>query len=364
MTGRPGPTLGVVGTFVLDRIVGLPGRPEPTEELGGIAYGVAAVLAALPTGWRVLPIVRIGTGAGEVVEGWLTRCASSPHALAGPTSALDLSAIVEVPVANNRVELRYHDAARRTERLSGGVGAWPWEKLSSCTALCDALLVNFVSGHELSLDTAQRLRASFPGPIYADLHSLFLDTAGDGTRVPRPLPQWPEWVGCFDAVQMNEAEFDLLRGAIDMERAVRGVVEAGPSLVARTIGERGAECWSTADALDRLGSVGAGRAGRVSHGRLGPAPGSREWVERDVRVEKLEIPAEAVVDRDPTGCGDVWGATMFCNLLAGASVERAGVAANRLAAVAGAFSGVEGLVERFLTYEGHSIVRDDRAPGT
>jgi sugar/nucleoside kinase (ribokinase family) len=35
---------------------------------------------------------------------------------------------------------------------------------------------------------------------------------------------------------------------------------------------------------------------------------------------------------DPTGCGDVWGATLFCRLLAAAELETAMQDANRFAA--------------------------------
>ena len=35
---------------------------------------------------------------------------------------------------------------------------------------------------------------------------------------------------------------------------------------------------------------------------------------------------------DPTGCGDVWGATLYCGLLAGLDLEGAMREANRLAA--------------------------------
>ena len=56
----------------------------------------------------------------------------------------------------------------------------------------DALLVNFISGFEMSLGTAQLLRRGFGGPIYADLHSLFLGMQADGLRVPQPLPELQE----------------------------------------------------------------------------------------------------------------------------------------------------------------------------
>jgi sugar/nucleoside kinase (ribokinase family) len=45
------------------------------------------------------------------------------------------------------------------------------------------------------------------------------------------------------------------------------------------------------------------------------------------------IPAEpAAAEGDPTGCGDVWGATCFFRLLDGATLQAAISEANRMAA--------------------------------
>src|SRR5206468_1370289 len=74
----------------------------------------------------------------------------------------------------------------------------------------DALYVNFISGYELSVETAQLLRRGFPRFVYADLHSLFLGKEADGTRVPQPLPDASTWFGCFDTVQLNEEELEQL----------------------------------------------------------------------------------------------------------------------------------------------------------
>jgi sugar/nucleoside kinase (ribokinase family) len=50
-----------------------------------------------------------------------------------------------------------------------------------------------------------------------------------------------------------------------------------------------------------------------------------------VRSEKIAAP-ETPADADPTGCGDVWGATFFTRLLLGDDVRAAMTEANRIAA--------------------------------
>jgi sugar/nucleoside kinase (ribokinase family) len=53
--------------------------------------------------------------------------------------------------------------------------------------------------------------------------------------------------------------------------------------------------------------------------------------------------ATSTVDGDPTGCGDVWGATCFCALLAGESLRAAVEAANTAASRNLAHRGAGGL---------------------
>lgn len=315
--------LGVVGTFVVDSIRGLGGGGEP-ETLGGIAYALASAAVSVPDGWSVLPIARVGVDAAPRIRRWL-------DGVGLPTAGL-----MECPEANNRVTLRYDGSGGRTERLRGGVGAWSWDALAVRVGRCDALLVNYVSGHELDLETTRRLRTTFRGPIYADLHSLFLGIQDDGKRVPRPLPDWRSWMTCFDAVQMNQDEMDLLRGSAAVEPTVRSALVAGPSLLVCTRGADGALCWA-----------GPGVRSFAPEGWAGLAPGLARTPVGDGRVVRYEIPAEPVDDADPTGCGDVFGGAMYPRLLAGDGVEKAARWAAGLAGAAARRRGVEGLVDEF-----------------
>src|SRR2546426_11859620 len=121
--------------------------------------------------------------------------------------------------------------------MSGGVPPWTWPELGPMVADLDALYLNFISGYEMDLPTAQLLRLSFRRFLYADLHSLFLGKEPDGTRVPRPLPQAPAWFGCFDYVQLNEEELAQL-GDDALALAAGGVGEGWPAPVV-TPGRRG-----------------------------------------------------------------------------------------------------------------------------
>ncbi|MFQ5536091.1 MAG: carbohydrate kinase family protein [Gemmatimonadota bacterium] len=301
------PVLGVVGTLVWDRILERDGRRHPVEEWGGVAYALSALAAALPEGWTILPILKVGRDLSEPAFHFLKEI-----------PGLRDAGIVVVPEPNNRVELRYLDAERRTERILGGVPPWTWPELAPLVEITDALYVNFISGFEMDLDTATALRRGYPGPMYGDLHSLFLSVTARGVRVPTPLGGWRDWLRCFDAVQMNDEEFRLLGHQGDDPWAlVSSALGPELKLVTVTLGGEGVAytaapgftpdpmAWSSL--RTRVGTTGPARSGRVE------VPGERR-------------------EGDPTGCGDVWGATFYARLLGGDDLEPALRIANEQAA--------------------------------
>ena len=294
--------VGVIGTFVWDVIHGRDQLQAPVQEWGGITYALAGLDAALPPDWEIVPIMKVGgdlvTRANEFIR-TLKRIAPD-------------AALIEVPYANNRVELRYISDERRTETLTGGVPGWSWIGLKPAIDISnlDALYVNFLSGWELDLDTAQDLRRNFHGPMYADLHMLVMAVQADGLRVPRPLSHVREWCACFDLLQVNEDEMTML--APDPMALAATALHAGVRCLVVTLGSRGI-VYVAAPGFERLSDA------------AGPALGPMRTA--------LVPPATVRRDGDPTGCGDVWGATYFSRLLAGdkldAAIDRALDAAAR-----------------------------------
>ena len=317
--------LGVLGTLVWDRIWRSPesGRDaKPLEEWGGLAYSLAAAAAVCPPGWEIVPLLKVGSDLAESAHGFLRSL---------PTLRVD-AGVRMVAEPNNRVELRYLDAARRCERLTGAVPPWTAAELLPLVAEVDALYINFISGFELALPEAMRLRQHFAGPIYADLHSLFLAWGPSGDRSLQPLPDAREWLRCFDAVQLNEDEMAMLAGP-DADRAAcaTNLLGEGVVLVVTTLGERGAAFVASADLpADPIGwpvfRRSCPRTPAPIHSRTVPAPGSP-------------------IQGDPTGCGDVFGGTLFAKLLGGASLEDAAADAAAAAARNVSHSGASGLWE-------------------
>ncbi|MEW5917357.1 MAG: carbohydrate kinase family protein [Gemmatimonadota bacterium] len=282
--------VGVIGSFVWDRIYGRDARAVPIEEWGGITYALGGMDAALCESWEIVPIIKVGKDlelrAREFLRS-LRRLAPD----AAPVS-------VEQP--NNRVTLRYFEAERRTEVLSGGVPPWTWLGLKPLLKDIDALYINLISGFELDLETVQLVRQHFRGPIFCDLHSLLLAVQPDGLRTPRALPNAASWMRCFDFVQCNEAEMGLM--APDSLALAAIAMNAGVRTLVVTLSERGA-VYFAAPGFEHL--VDLKRAARVD-----VAFGT-------VRTALLQATAADVKEGDPTGCGDVFGATYFSRLLCG-----------------------------------------------
>jgi len=300
--------LGIVGTFVWDTIWTLEDvrAGRPLETWGGLAYSLSAAAAARPDGWEIVPIVKVGSDLAEPARAFMAN-------LRGVSAEQGVMVVRE---PNNRVELRYTDAERRGERLTGGVTPWTWQELEPRLRGLDALYVNFLSGFEMGLETAERLRASFAGPMYADLHSLFLGCPGAGARARRSLPEWERWAACFHALQLNEDELAMLPGEADEPVPTRAgrLLREGPGLVLVTQGGMGA----TAVARAGFGSDPLG------------------WPERKPRRGLPAQAASILPERghqpgDPTGAGDVWGAVLICGLLSGLPLVDAVRRAHRFA---------------------------------
>ncbi|HJQ11365.1 MAG TPA: carbohydrate kinase family protein [Gemmatimonadaceae bacterium] len=297
--------VGVIGSFVWDVIHGRDPRDVPVEEWGGITYGLSAFDAALPADWEFVPVLKVGSDLAQSAREFVARL---DHVAPG-------SAPIEVPYPNNRVSLYYQSDERRCEMLSGGVPGWHWLGLKPLLVGLDALYINLISGFELDLEVAQLIRQNFSGPIYCDLHSLLLAIQTNGMRTLQPLPNAPAWMRCFDFVQVNEDEMSMM--APDPMGLAAIAFANGVKTLAITLGSRGVVYFA--------------------------APGFETI--RDLRRDALKEPSGAIRTArvpakptkhgrgDPTGCGDVWGATYFSRLLAGdkldAAIDRALEAAAR-----------------------------------
>jgi hypothetical protein len=313
------PKVGILGSLVWDQIYGRDPLAAPVEEWGGAAYALASLDASVAPGWEIVPLIKVGQDLASKAREFL----------GGLERLTPGGRCVEVPAPNNRVVLHYYSTERRTERMSGGVPGWTWSELGPMVRDLDAIYLNFISGFELTLGTAQALRHGFSGPIYVDLHSLLLGMQHDGVRVLRPLQDAAAWLGCFDVVQLNEDEMRQL--SPDPLSLAADAIGAGTSLLIVTLAAKGA-VYVAAPGFDGWAGAGA------------------EAERREATLRTALIPAPVVDALDPTGCGDVFGAAAAARLFAGDTVDVAIRHANAMAARNAAFRGAGGL-SRYLRGE-------------
>jgi len=298
--------LGVIGSMVWDTIHGRDPAQPAVQEWGGISYSLAALDATLPEDWQIVPLIKVGRDLAPKANEFLRSLRRTPPA----------ARFMEVPEPNNRVTLRYESAERRCEQMTGGVPPWTWPELGPLVQDLDALYVNFISGFELSLETAQLLRRGFPRFIYADLHSLFLGKTQDGTRFLQPLADRALWFSCFDAIQLNEQE--LAQCGDDPMGIAAQALGAGCGLLCVTMGPQGVVYFTAHDTI---------RTRKIAVGPQERAP---------------------VAGGDPTGCGDVLGATAAALLIAGVPLEDALRRAVQMAARNVTHRGATGLRDHLL----------------
>jgi sugar/nucleoside kinase (ribokinase family) len=116
-------------------------------------------------------------------------------------------------------------------------------------------------------------------------------------RVPRAISNPGDWFACADLLQMNEQEMSLI--ASDPMALSATAMQAGVQSLLVTLGKRGV-VYVLAPGFDRLEDLR-----RTHERRTGP-----------VRTALVPaVPADS--PGDPTGCGDVFGATYFSRLLSG-----------------------------------------------
>lgn len=288
------PRIAIAGHLVYDEIT-LPDG-ETTTALGGISYNIAA-LTSIMAGGRLLTVCEIGVDIKvQVFETFKSY------------EVFDKSAIriTSLPNVVNRLvydKQGYRDEwnSRRPKPLS----------LDGILDDIDALLLNFISGDDVTLDELNRFRKRFEGIVYCDFHSLALGRDRDGKRHYRKHPDWQDYLSYVDMVQMNKAELSTIVGH----------ESAGKSQIA-------ADCKILHEAGPETALITMGKDGVLLSTRSG----------RQV----FDIPSLNVLEVDTTGCGDTMAAAMIYNYIICGDILQSAVKANRYAAAKATFTGLDG----------------------
>lgn len=194
---------------------------------------------------------------------------------------VDTSALFTFGEPTNEVHLYYHDEQRRTECSKHISEPVPW-KLIKPHLDADMILVNMVSGFDVTLETLDQLRMEVRNrhvPVYLDVHSLSLGVGENHTRFRRPLEEWRRWLFWLHAVQMNEEELGgLTSEKLKEEDFAKQLTSLNTPVVVVTRASRGCTVY----------------------------------VDQRKQMTRHDFPgAGDARSADPTGCGDIFGAA-YC----------------------------------------------------
>jgi sugar/nucleoside kinase (ribokinase family) len=265
--------IGVVGTINRDTIYRHDGTD--VESWGGLLYSIKN-LCDESVG-IIIPAVNLGRDAYKPVMSILNRF-----------RRIDLSHIRKVPEKNNHCFLHYHNQSHKCEILKGGVPSLTYRRLRPLND-CDIVVVNFISGRDVTLAALEKFRAEFAGLVYMDIHSHTLGrrkVEGGHRRHLRRPPHWRRYIACADILQVNAVEFELLSGK-KISRAAVGDFFAREA--------QHLKCLIVTLGVD--GSL-------VSYRGKGNA-----IITRSIPVVSIERV------HDTTGCGDIFGAGFVAEYL-------------------------------------------------
>lgn len=279
--------VAVVGTINKDLI--LPYENSPIESFGGIFYDIAVLAQILDRdNDSIIPVAYIGAD----IETAFT-------ALLANMQNVSREGLQPFGERNHKVILEYHSPEEREEKSLFPFPSLKWEEIAAPVKAADMIIVNLISGWDLSLEALKKLAAVSREKIYLDVHYLTMDRDELGRRSPRKPDDFQDWLACAKFIQMNEVEFGLLA----------------------------AECRSdihffqTHCLPDQILLVTKGAAGVTL------------LYQRDGIVGRKEIPGYKV-DRiiDTTGCGDSFGAGFVAAYLKDGDAEKAATFGNLVAA--------------------------------
>jgi len=311
---------GVIGEPCIDHI-----HREGVEHrsLGGILYSVVSLAVIAPHD-EVYPVMNLGSDEYGNICSFLNRFENIKQEYVFKVD--HNTRVVNLYYKDQSVEfvspdtrtVKNHD---RDENSTEPARPIEFDSISGALGNFDAVLINMVSGIDITLDTLIKIRENFSGYIHLDLHNVVMRTSENGKRTPGPVENWLQWCTNTDTLQMNETEISVITPQKLKEYEVAE------------------EALSSGDKGTKALVITRGKKGVTLYGKIEKSILDEKYFELD----KSDIQSiEGVKFNDSTGCGDVlasgffyknainsqkdyFSALNYANKLAGIKVENRGV---------------------------------------
>ena len=291
----------VIGTINRDTIIFSDGKR--IESFGGILYNILSLSYLGRETVRIYPVCNLGY---DVYDQVMSRLKGSHN--------VELAGIQKVDRKNNHALLSVNKENEREEILTNRVPPLGYAQIKPFVK-ADVILVNFISGSDLSLKTLKRIRKETDALVFMDVHSLTLGVQKSGKRFLHAPRSWREWVRQTDMVQMNLPELnELAKTNLKSDQEVREfgkyILNLGPRAALVTLAEEGALM--------------------ICDNKVQRSKGSK--------VQRF---------KDATGCGDVFSAGFLVSYLITKDLAKSVNFANRVAAAKCRVSGTERMKKLF-----------------
>jgi sugar/nucleoside kinase (ribokinase family) len=145
----------------------------------------------------------------------------------------------------------------------------------------DGILLNMITGFDVTLEQAEYIRNNFQGIIYLDVHTLSRGLDEHFNRNFRLIPNIEKWSKSVDIIQMNENEIETVSKLKSEGKIVEELFNYGIKIILITKG----------------------------------AAGVRVYYKNKTETSSLFISSLKINAVNTVGCGDVFGAVFFYNYI-------------------------------------------------
>ena len=141
----------------------------------------------------------------------------------------------------------------------------------------DGLLINMITGFDITLDQLIDIRKNYSGLILMDVHTLSRGMDENYKRKFRLISDFNKWAKCIDIIQVNQNELFTLSAQKNESEIVQEIFDLGVKIICVTKGKYGAKVYFNE---------------------------SEEIISYFIAAKKISNP-------NVIGCGDVFGAAFF-----------------------------------------------------
>ncbi|RKY90346.1 MAG: hypothetical protein DRQ13_12750 [Ignavibacteriae bacterium] len=171
----------------------------------------------------------------------------------------------------------------------------------------DVIMINMITGYDITLAQLKEIRKSYNGIIYFDVHTFSRGLDSDMRRNFRRIKDFKEWAKCVDIIQCNELEVKTLSSKTIEKEIARELIGYGVKQLIVTKGNKGAKVYFS----------------------------------KNTFLSSEEIPALDVESVNKVGCGDVFGAVYFYNYIGNENLIEALTLANIAAGTSATYSDID-----------------------